>query len=110
MKKRISIILAIVMLLSTLTAVANTNTMQTVSGNENISELLYSDFPVMVDKVIGKDMAMSISFSYAKELAKNDTASITVTDLSEDEIVYEGEFSSSVYMNVWENVDNSPFG
>ena len=70
MKKRISIILAIVMLLSTLTAVANTNTMQTVSGNENISELLYSDFPVMVDKVTGKDMAMSISFSYAKELAK----------------------------------------
>ena len=107
MKKRIGIVLAIVMLFSTLTAGANTNTIQTVSGNENISELLYSDFPVMVDKIIGKDMAMTISFSYAKELAENDTANITVTDLTENEIVFDGTFSSSVYMNVWENVDNN---
>ena len=48
--------------------------------DETISDI-YSDFPFSLDKVIGKDMDMSITMLYLKNLEESDSVTVTILDI-----------------------------
>lgn len=99
------------MLLSSIgMAYATEATTEDVWNNKLICEEyegIYEDFPMTIDKTLGKDMSLSIQMSYLKNIASGDTVSVTIVDISNDKMIMEYDLSSdNVYINL-ENVENN---
>lgn len=74
--------------------------------DETISDI-YSDFPFSLDKVIGKDMDMSITMLYLKNLEESDSVTVTILDDANSQIVQTYEITKDHTSLTWENVENN---
>ena len=70
---------------------------------------LYADFPMIIDKSIGKDMSLSIQMQYLKNITENDSAEISVVDLADNSIVDSKQLSSDNTYIVLDNVENNKY-
>ncbi len=113
-KKIFSGILCASMILSSFTFVNAENTAEmTDYWNYNLvsesTKALYTQFPMTVDKTIGKNMSMSMRFQYLKNISANDAVEVIITDLNNN--IQVGQFDlncnkNSITLNDVENDKN----
>ena len=68
---------------------------------------LYADFPLLIDKCMGKDMTMSLDFQYLKNINDGDSVEITVTDLADDSVIKDVDLTSDIGYFDLEDIDNN---
>lgn len=73
---------------------------------DSTSSKLYEDFPMMINKTIGKDMAMSIEMRYLKNLSEDDNAEVAITDLSDGSVIERYQLTESEKFVIWDDVKN----
>lgn len=113
-KKLLSGVLCASMLLSSFTfASANEAPTSADSWNYNLvsesSKDLYADFPMIINKSIGKDMSLSMQFQYLKNISADDTVEITITDLSDNSVVENYELTEDNNFIIWNDVENNKY-
>lgn len=113
-KKLLSGVLCASMLLSSFTFVsANEAPTSADSWNYNLvsesSKDLYADFPMIINKSIGKDMSLSMQFQYLKNISANDTVEVTITDLSDNSVVENYELTEDNNFIIWNDVENNKY-
>lgn len=113
-KKLLSGVLCASMLLSSFTfASANEATTSADSWNYNLvsesSKDLYADFPMSINKTIGKDMSLSMQFRYLKNISTNDSVEMTITDLSDNSVVENYKLTDDNNFIIWNDVENNKY-
>lgn len=68
---------------------------------------LYAEFPLLIDKCMGKDMTMSLDFQYLKNINDGDSVEITVTDLADNSVIKDVDLTSDIGYFDLEDIDNN---
>lgn len=110
-KKVISgVVCASIMLANMPFAYANDAATQDVQWNYNViepgTETMYAEFPLVLDKVLDKDMTMHLSMDYVKTVDENHSVTVTVTDAATNSVAAEKELSADDVGILMENVPN----
>ena len=67
---------------------------------------LYEEFPMIISKSIGKDMAMTLELQYLKAISESDTVTVDIMNLKSEETVYGEQLTPDSTFITVDNIEN----
>jgi len=68
---------------------------------------LYSDFPVIIDKLLGQDMELTLHFKYLKNITGNDSVGFILRDMADNTVITEQVLKEGESSLLVKNVENN---